>query len=156
MRRLSVLLLLTPLATGCAAGPSKADLDDEVRRLCAIDGGVKVYETVTLPAERFDKYGNVRIPLKRSAKPGDDYFYEGVTSVLKPGDPDGAGTATVFRMSFKVYRAEDNKLLGEDVTYVRRGGDLPGPWHPSSFTCPSITKTSGVEKQIFLKAGERG
>lgn len=39
----SVLLLL--LLTGCSSAPSKSDLDAEVKRLCAIDGGIKVYET---------------------------------------------------------------------------------------------------------------
>jgi hypothetical protein len=126
-------------------------MDDEVRRLCAIDGGVRVHETVVLQAEKFDKHGNVRIPLKRNAKPSDDYFYESVTSVLKPGDPDGAGTATLFRMSFKVYRAEDNKLLGEGVTYARRGGDIPGP-HPSSFSCPRGADVTDVKKQVFIYA----
>ena len=50
--------LLVLLISGCAT-PLNVQLDDEVRRLCAIDGGIKVYETVTLPADRFDKYGQI-------------------------------------------------------------------------------------------------
>ena len=51
--------LLIPLlcAYACASGPIvKAALDDEISRLCAIDGGVKVYEIVTLPADKFNKW----------------------------------------------------------------------------------------------------
>ena len=63
---------LLALTTGCS-GPSKSELDAEVKRLCAIDGGIKVYETVTLPSERFDEHGNVRIPAKDYVRSGDEY-----------------------------------------------------------------------------------
>lgn len=39
MRAITAMLLLLPLATACASGPSKSELDAEVKRLCAIDGG---------------------------------------------------------------------------------------------------------------------
>ncbi len=155
MKALISLLLLLPLATACASGPSKAELDAEVKRLCAIDGGVKVYETVRLPAERFDKYGNVHIPLKKNATPSDEYFYEWEVRTIKSGDPDGGGAAVMWRDSFKFYRAKDNKLLGEDISYARRGGDLPGPWHPSSFRCPNATQNAGIEKLVFLRGDEK-
>ncbi len=58
MKKLLFLLLILPLITACTSGPSKRQLDAEVDRLCAIDGGVRVYETVTLPPDKFDeKYG---------------------------------------------------------------------------------------------------
>ena len=76
MKFLIPMLCALPFVAACASGPSKADLDDEVRRLCAIDGGIKVYETVRLPAEKFDPYGNVRVPSKARAKPKDEYFFE--------------------------------------------------------------------------------
>ncbi|UJP04767.1 MAG: hypothetical protein LZF61_07845 [Nitrosomonas sp.] len=54
MKTLLVILFVLPLVTACA-GPSKGQLDDEVWRLCAIDDGIKVYETVALPPDKFDK-----------------------------------------------------------------------------------------------------
>ncbi|MCL2075403.1 MAG: hypothetical protein FWH15_02970 [Betaproteobacteria bacterium] len=42
-------------------GGVKLYYDAEVNRLCAIDGGVKVYETVTLPPEKFNEWGNIDI-----------------------------------------------------------------------------------------------
>ncbi|MBI5660256.1 MAG: hypothetical protein HZC43_12095 [Nitrosomonadales bacterium] len=62
------LLLLLPLATACASGPGKSELDAEVKRLCAIDGGIKVYETVSLPIKSVGEYGGIHIPSKQNAK----------------------------------------------------------------------------------------
>lgn len=39
------------------AGCEKARLDAQVKELCAKDGGIKVYETVKLPADRFNQWG---------------------------------------------------------------------------------------------------
>lgn len=155
MKHLISRLCVLPLVAACAGGPSKSDLDDEVRRLCAIDGGVKVYETVRLPAEKFDKYGNVGIPQKKNAKPSDEYVYELEARTIKSGSPDDGGAAEMWRDHFKFYRIKDSKLLGEDISYARRGGDIPGPWHPSSFRCPSVTKNPGIERLIFLKGDEK-
>jgi len=87
MKTLTMILLVLPLITACASGPSKGQLDEEVRRLCAIDGGIKVYESVRLPAERFDKYGQIRIPYKEIVKPEDEYYYESSTINLIKGNP---------------------------------------------------------------------
>ena len=146
MKTFLALLLLLPLATSCSSGPiAKAKLDEEVKRLCAIDGGIKVYVTVKLPAERFNKYGEVYIPTRQHAKADDEYFYESSMQYLKNGNPE------MWRLHFTVYRKADNKLLGEAISYARRGGDVPGPWHDSSFGCPERGDISDLEKQIFIK-----
>lgn len=149
MKMIISLLLLLQLATACASGPSKAELDVEAKRLCAIDGGVKVYETVRLPAERFDKYGQVRIPSKQNAKPEDEYYYEWNVKYIKAGKPED-GVPDLARSQFTVYRIGDNKLLGESVAYTRRGGDIPGPWHPTHFTCPSDSGLVTLQNRIFI------
>lgn len=59
---ISILLLIPKFFS--YASPSKSELDSEVKRLCAIDSGIKVYETVKLPAEIFDKWGVIKIPIK--------------------------------------------------------------------------------------------
>jgi hypothetical protein len=156
MRTAMWVILLLTLATACASGPSKAELDAEVRRLCAIDGGVKVYEVVKLPAERFDKYGRVHIPSKQQAKSDDDYYFDYKVTYLRNGDPDvDVSDASIARVDYRVFRANDKKLLGESVRYIRRGGDSPGPWHPSSFTCPDTKNAIGVEKMIFVDGESR-
>lgn len=130
MKTLLVILLALQFVTACISGPSKGQLDDEVKRLCAIDGGIKVYETVKLPAERFDKYGQIRVPAKWLGKPEDEYYSESSTNYLIRGNPE------MWKFHFKLYRRSDEKLIGETISYTRIGGDIPGPWHSSSFQCP--------------------
>jgi len=126
-------------------GGRKYYYDWQVEKLCAKDGGVKVYETVRLPAERFDKYGNVHIPDKKDAKPEDEYYYVSETKYLREGSPK------VIRMHTQIIRRNDGNVIGESVRYGRGGGDLPGPWHPSSFTCPSPTEKPYLEPSVFIK-----
>ncbi|MBK7492486.1 MAG: hypothetical protein IPI17_11185 [Nitrosomonas sp.] len=144
MKRI-VLFLFASLIVYATFFTEKDRLDREVKRLCAIDGGIKVYETVKLPAERFDQYGQIRVPAKWLAEPGDEYYYESFTYYLKQGNPG------MYQSHYKLYRVADSKLLGELIRYSRRGGDIPGPWHPSSFGCPKETGFNDLEKQIFTK-----
>jgi hypothetical protein len=145
MKTLTMILLVLPFVTACISGPSKGQLDDEVRRLCAMDGGIKVYEMVKLPAEKFDKYDQIRVPAKWLAKPEDEYYYESSTSYLIKGNPE------LRQDHYKIYRRSDQKLLGESVVYSRVGGDIPGPWHHSSFMCP---EDSNLVRRVFIQSGE--
>jgi len=120
----------------------KARLDREVKRLCAVDGGIKVYENVKLPVDKFEKDGSIRILAKWLVRPNDEYYYESSKHYLKKGNPE------MWQSNYKVYRRSDNKLLGESVLYVRRGGDMPGPWHDSSFSCP---KSTDLSRHIFTQ-----
>ena len=149
MRTLIPILLFLPLLASCAT-PTQMTLDTEVKRLCAIDGGIKVYETVSLPAERFDKYGGVNIPSRQEAKSNDEYFYQWDVQDIKPGKPEN-GEADLGRSHFKLYRAADRKLIGESIAYTRRGGDIPGPWHPSHFTCPTDSGLSELKNHVFVR-----
>ena len=139
---------LLALTTGCS-GPSKSELDAEVKRLCAIDGGIKVYETVKLPAERFDEHGNVKIPEKSLATPEDEYYYERETRYYKQGNPELSSSR------HKIIRRKDNKVLGEAIRYARGGGDFPGPWHDSTFICPDPKSRPGLEESIFLRGDNK-
>jgi len=147
---LLALLALLPFAMACANGPSKSELDAEVKRLCAIDGGVTVYETVTVKKEMLDRSGILRIPIKKDAQKTDAFYYEWDVTYLKHGKPEYGGT-DLARSHFMIYRASDRKLMGESVAYTRRGGDVPGPWHPSHFTCPSDSGLSALQDRVFIR-----
>ena len=121
--------------------------DAKVRELCAVDGGVKVYETVELTTDLLDKFDRISIPEKSKAKPTDKYYFIRKNQYLRKNDPK------ILRMHTLVIRRNDEKLLGEIVRYGRGGGDLPGPWHPSNFTCPSPTEKPYLEPSIFIKGG---
>jgi hypothetical protein len=143
----SVAILSAPILVSNGV---KAHYDQQVREMCAKDGGVRVYETVRLPAERFDKWGNVGIHEKGYAKPTDEYYYESEVHYYREGNP------TLLRSRSWVVRRSDSKVLGEAIGYGRGGGDLPGPWHGSSFHCPLIVDAEGkIESSIFLKGNEK-
>jgi hypothetical protein len=119
--------------------------DQQVRELCAKDGGVAVFETVKLSPEKYDELKRVNfiLPDKLRAKPTDEYYSVTDHYDYRLGNPE------VSRRQYRIIRNSDQKVLGELVFYGRGGGDLPGPWHGSSFTCPSPTKVN-FETAIFL------
>lgn len=123
--------------------------DRQVRKLCAIDGGIKVYETVELTPDLLDKFGRISIPSESKATSSDLYFYKMKNQYLRKKNP------TLIRISTVIIRSGDNKIIGESIRYVRGGGGLPGLWETSTYYCPPISKENlGIEKQIFIKGGE--
>lgn len=139
-----VAILFTPAAISNAR---KAYYDRQVRALCAKDGEVRVYESVTLPAKRFDKWGNVEIQEKRYSKPTDEFFSDLEIHYLREVNPK------LIRYHYRVVRRSDGKVLGESIRYVRSGGDLPGPWERgTSFSCPSLGDSiDKLQYSIFQK-----
>lgn len=121
--------------------------DAKVRELCAIDGGVRVYEAVELPEEMFNKWGQINFekPTQGENSLGSEYLSKEETRFLRAENMQ----PTIFRYQYQVFRRSDVKLLGEMIFYTRRGGDFPGPWHPSSFSCPNASK--GVLAMLFIK-----
>jgi len=121
--------------------------DAKVRKLCAEDGGIKVYETVELPAEMFNKWGRLLLyqPTKGENALGHDYLWKSETKLIRYNAPK------IWRDQYQIYRRFDDRLLGESVSYSRLGGDLPGPWHPSSFGCPANAGDAALVKKIFIK-----
>lgn len=135
--QIRLLLFVQVLSSllGCTSGPfEKASLDNEVRRLCAIDGGIKVYETVRLPADMFNQWGQVSIymPTQGENALGANYQVKSDTTYYQKGNPE------MSRSHIRVFRKSDRKLLGESISYGRGGGDMPGPWHDSSYHCPAF------------------
>jgi hypothetical protein len=129
------------------AGCEKAKLDEEVRRLCAIDGGIKVYERAQLPKGEFNEYGQVSF---YKALPGSElvslYVLAKEEQVYKAGNP------RMWRTYFAVKRINDGKVLGESVGYTRFGDGFEGPFHPSSFYCPHIFGEVPLLEAVFSPA----
>ena len=130
-------------------GGRKFYYDAEVRRLCAIDGGVKVYETVKLPADKFNQWGQVNFykPDQGESALGSEYLFRSEEKVYRTGNP------TFVRYHHEVIRRIDNKKLGETTSYGRGGGDLSGPWEQSNFHCPPTSDSSEIAlfKRIFIQ-----
>jgi len=118
---------------------NKYEADRKVYALCARDGGLKIYETIRWPRERFDEFGNPmlhsgnRTRAKERTLPGDELYTIAETTWLTPEKHD---SLEMLRVHQTLVRLADGKVLGEATSYVRRGGDPLGPWHPSSYVCP--------------------
>ncbi|MES9830205.1 MAG: hypothetical protein ABW201_18245 [Candidatus Thiodiazotropha sp.] len=126
--------------------------DTQVMEMCAKDGGVKVYETVELSEEQFDKWGMVVFyqPLQGENALTNKYILHETTTIIRKNNP------TVNRNYYSISRRSDRKLLGETVVYGRGGGDLPGFWYGSSFSCPPYSD-AGINqliKSIFIRSKE--
>lgn len=156
MRTLIWMLLLFSLATACASGPSKSGLDAEVKRLCAMDGGIKVYETLRLPREQFNQWGQINFykPTQGENALGEKYILKIERHEIVKGNPSYDPTEIAMsRTHSQVIRRLDLKLLGETVVYLRVGGDPPGRSHTTSFTCPDVKEQgeASLFKRIFLQ-----
>jgi hypothetical protein len=128
-------------------GGRKVYYDWQVKRMCAVDGGIKVYETVVLPGTKYDQFAkrNWILPDATGASPADEYFVESETHYYRKRSPE------VARTVIRIVRQSDGKVLGEYIHYGRGGGDVPGPWQGSSFLCPDPTKSTGFETKIFIR-----
>jgi hypothetical protein len=155
MKRLALLLLALELLTGCIS-IIKMKMDAEVDRLCAIDGGIKIYETVSLPPEKFNKYNNVNFfhPSHGEKALGPEYIWKSHEKFLHPGgDPNAS--PSLRRDHLQVIRRSDGKLLGESIYYSRVGGDsrflneLMGGPPESSYSCPK--GSISVIGRVFIK-----
>jgi hypothetical protein len=162
MKRLASLLLALELLTGCVSC-SKMKMDAEVDRLCAIDGGIKIYETVSLPPEKFNKYGQINFyhgNLKNTL--GSDYIWKWDVKYLHPGgDPNAS--PRMWRDHFQIIRRSDGKLLGESISYSRYGGDsrflnelMGGPPESHHRCLEEETGNVKLNDGVFIKQTETG
>jgi hypothetical protein len=119
----------------------RADL--QVKELCAKDAGVKVYETVMLPPDKFDKWGNVRFLLNQDRK----MILNGEYQLIIKNHYYDKVYLSLRRIQSEIRRLSDGKLLGEAVSYSRVGGDPIGPWEASHNRCPDRL---GLEKKVFI------
>lgn len=124
-------------------------LDKEVERLCAIDGGMRILETVKLPATMFDEYGRPLVPSGQDDT-GFGYFVRGATKTLAgPGQAPGA---RLIRDITQVVRSKDDKVIAERVIYVRGGGywleGVPGIGRGKN--CPD-PDSMDIRAEVFKK-----
>jgi len=134
-----VVLLL--LAVGFYEG-RKAYWDYRVREMCEKDGGVTVYEKISVSPDEYRRLskvdGSAAIVSEANSKPTEPAFAVDKETVLKEWAP------RVTRWESSVKRRSDGKVTGKMVTYYRVGGDFPLSFgHPTSFSCPE-------RKQFYL------
>ena len=125
-------------------------LDKEVDRLCAIDGRSVVYETVKLPADKFDADGRVLIPTSGRDDTNFGYYVSLEQETLAgPGQAPGA---RLLRTVYRVVRSTDHKVMAEHLFYTRGGGNwLEGaPGGDDGKSCPGVVPIRFRER-VFIK-----
>lgn len=134
--------------------PSEKDrLNTQMAELCKKDGGVKIYETVKLPAEMFDESGNLknRRPVKENGHYvvhiGKKYVLFDEVQTIKDGDIQ-KNQGVLIRVDTLIFDVSANKKVGESIIYRRAGGDRWSPGMPSQDICP---KEIDLFNKVFLK-----
>jgi len=138
---LSVAVFLCACAT-----PSQVYWDNKVKEMCEKDGGVTVYETVGLTKEERKL---LRIRDMSHATPQDIYYSEFNSKTIESGNP------AVYKTTLSIYRNNDKKLLGTEISYGRQGGDIPsGISHQSSYSCDQVSGFNNITDRIFITKGD--
>jgi hypothetical protein len=145
----SCLLAFLAMAAGC----EKLSLDRQMEELCKKDGGVRIYETVALPPEMFDQWGDP-FPGWRGRsledRLGPDYRYEWKIDDIKKGDAL-KGEGELRRFDVRIFRRSDGKIMGDAISYGRSGGDFIAYAHPTSKSCPAAQSESDVIRGVFIR-----
>lgn len=153
-RCVSISILLVTLACFGGCELSKKKLDREVDRLCAIDGGFHIYETVTLPkktfgpAPNFEVFFEHRMESAENGRLGSDYQLSRSNEIITRD-----GSAYIQKFRTMIYRKSDKKLLAEINEYGRSGGHiLPDfMYEKPSKSCQSYGTDVPYLNRIFLK-----
>lgn len=151
MRRMTVTFVVIAIAlslTGC----ERYALDRQMEELCKKDGGVKVYETVTLSPQEYDEIFSYAATAKsREHYYGPEYRYVSKHEVLvgENAQPE-KGEGRLSRAYVAIYRRSNDRLLGESVLYGRIGGDgFTFGFQPSTNLCPRRQRDLG--RTVFLR-----
>lgn len=158
MHRLNpgTLLLAVAVLTGC----ERYELDRQMQGLCKKDGGIKVYETVTLPRSSYTQDGALQagrqMPITQNSwfvRIGHDDSYRLYVRderIVGKGARHDRGEGSINRVHEAIYRWPDKRLLGESVWYARSGGDgFTFGFQPSGKSCPHITRD--LAQSVFIK-----
>jgi hypothetical protein len=145
---MAAMIWMSSALSGC----ERYWLDREMAELCKKDGGMQIYETVTLPPAEYETIDNYVITAKsREEYFGPDYRFVETEEYIKGKDNDPAkGRGRLLRSHAAIHRRSDDRLLGEQVQYIRSGGDgfTFGLRH-SSNSCPRFDRH--FDKLVFVK-----
>lgn len=139
--------------------------DRRIDQLCLTGAkdvvGLKVYEQVIAPASYISGPsiglpGQIRVPFEsKYADPQAPIVQRYVElEVLNKSNPK------VSKHSVQILRKHDQKILGEEIHYVRSGGGMPMPTPKDVHTCPpseaTSLNTSALLSKVFLNHPIKG
>lgn len=139
------LLAVALLLAGCHS----AEIERRMEALCRQDGGVRVYESVVLPASYFNNLGGVRthssMPTGRTdgswfSRIGDDEYRVISTQTYIVGKKrlGYESDESLVRSHTGIYKWPEQRLLGEEVMYHHGYGTrFSFGFQPGGAHCPT-------------------
>ena len=136
-------------------------IDRQMNALCRIDGGMKVYEPVKLPASYYESSGRLRVQASMAtgqtdgswfSRIGNDEYRVVVTDTYLVGArPLGeAYDETLVRTHIRIYKWPEQRLLGEDVSYRHGYGTrFSFGFQPGGTHCPE--KRANLQAAVFIR-----
>ena len=147
---IAFLVAVAVAVAGCTS--EKDRLDAEAKRLCAIDGGIKVFETVTLPPEAFYENGLPKLVNNKEAELrwGYQKIFVQVNLTSTNDEPK------LTRDEYKFIRTSDRKIIATSVIYRRLGGSWWGGLiHGDAYSCPSDDVNIDFDRKTFIQGVEK-
>lgn len=158
LKIIAFLFLIPVLLVGAAViwlgfcEARKAYWDHHIRRMCEVNGGVKILEPVTITKSQYllaqKVAGHISIAPKGLLKSDDVVFSVAMEDEIKRSNP------RVIKREESIKRRVDEKLVASIITYSRIGGDFPTFAHPSYFSCPDAEQVFSESERVFIILGD--
>lgn len=112
--------------------------DNMVRKLCAKDGGVRIFKKISVDEEEYRKIFNRKseqyITFKEYSNPKSKYYIVDNSTYIKNG------YLKIVKTEYDLIKRQNGLILAKSIFYSRRGGDPIGPWERTYFTCPKANE----------------
>lgn len=130
----------------CSPWLDARESEAEVRRLCSIDGGVKVYETVPTPAGQFP---SVIPDVGRQVwQPDLGTIFGGYRYAETQGPAIRGHGRVIYRNTVTITRISDRKVMGDLVVYRNEGDEILHGIH-----CPEKVTGQKLIDSVFRVPG---
>ena len=125
-------------------------IDAELERLCKAEGGVKVFESVKLPADQFRPDGYPAFFREKVwGVLSQDWLMPNYRLKFSQGVVKKIFWVTLSRDSVTVERVTDSKVMGQVVIYHRSGGGVIS--EGDGKRCPNEGSNVDLVKAVFIQ-----
>lgn len=144
---------MAALATGivlAGCSPEVIYVDWKIDRLCAKDGGLRVFETAEAPRALLHEDGSLDLNVLQRTRPEDPYFLEHLSETLKRRAPE------IIRSEYRLWRSSDRKLIATTISYIRPTQNVGVPiFSHQAYTCPSAGELYALATAVFSRHAPR-
>lgn len=118
---------------------NKFKADGQVDALCKIEAKTVAYKKVAISNDEFQLLKKQAIPdirFKRIAHP----YYSKFTTTTISGNMNEISPSelVIYKSIYQIYLTDTHELLGEKISFARRGGDPFFASMPSSHSCDDL------------------